>query len=91
MARAGVRVDRMIHGGGIPRKNPLLNQVFANVLQRPVLVPREDAQAAMTPTYGQVDPQRHAREPYDELHARFATLYDVIAPFARTHASVSPA
>lgn len=113
MARAGVRVDRMIHGGGIPRKNPLLNQVFANVLQRPVLVPREDAtgrgsavfaalaarcfttledaQATMTPTYERVDPQRHAREPYDELYARFATLYDVIAPFARTHASVSPA
>jgi len=34
-----VRVDRVINGGGIPQNNPVLNQVYANVLGKPVLVP----------------------------------------------------
>ncbi len=39
MAEYGVRVDRVINGGGIPQNNPVLNQVYANVLGKPVLVP----------------------------------------------------
>ncbi|HXR96895.1 MAG TPA: ribulokinase [Terriglobales bacterium] len=39
MAEHRVEVRRLIHAGGIPPKNPLLNQVYANVLQCPVLVP----------------------------------------------------
>lgn len=105
MSGAGVGVHRMIHAGGIPRRNPVLNQIFANVLQRTVLVPREDvtgrgssmfaalaagcfrtieeAQAAMAPACEEIEPQLDARDPYDALYGRFATLYDAIAPFAR--------
>jgi len=39
MAGHGVRVDRVINAGGIPQKNEVLNQVYANVLNKPVLVP----------------------------------------------------
>jgi L-ribulokinase len=39
MAEYGVRVDRVINAGGIPQKSEVLNQVYANVLQKPVLVP----------------------------------------------------
>ncbi len=39
MAAHGVRVDRVINAGGIPQKNETLNQVYANVLNKPVLVP----------------------------------------------------
>jgi L-ribulokinase len=39
MAEYGVRVDRVINAGGIPQKNDVLNQVYANVLNKPVLVP----------------------------------------------------
>jgi len=39
MAEHGVRIDRVINGGGIPQNNPVLNQVYANVLGKPVLVP----------------------------------------------------
>jgi L-ribulokinase len=39
MAGHGVPVDRVINGGGIPQNNPVLNQVYANVLGKPVLVP----------------------------------------------------
>ena len=39
MAEHGVPVKRIINAGGIPQKNRVLNQVYANVLRRPVLVP----------------------------------------------------
>jgi L-ribulokinase len=39
MAENGVRVDRVINAGGIPQNNAVLNQVYANVLGKPVLVP----------------------------------------------------
>jgi L-ribulokinase len=39
MAEHGVRVDRVINAGGIPQKNEVLNQVYANVLGKPVLIP----------------------------------------------------
>jgi L-ribulokinase len=35
----GARSQRVINGGGVPQNNPVLNQVYANVLGRPVLVP----------------------------------------------------
>jgi L-ribulokinase len=39
MAEHGVPIERVIHGGGIPQKNHVLNQVYANVLGKPVLIP----------------------------------------------------
>lgn len=41
MAEYGTRVDRVINAGGIPQNNAVLNQVYANVLGKPVLVPAE--------------------------------------------------
>jgi L-ribulokinase len=42
MEEHGVPVRRIINGGGIPQKNPVLNQVYANVLGKPILVPNGD-------------------------------------------------
>jgi L-ribulokinase len=39
MKEHGVTVHRVINAGGILQKNDVLNQVYANVLGRPVLVP----------------------------------------------------
>ncbi|HEX5439136.1 MAG TPA: ribulokinase [Gemmatimonadaceae bacterium] len=39
MSEHGVPVRRVIQAGGIPQKNAVLNQVYANVLNKPVLVP----------------------------------------------------
>jgi L-ribulokinase len=39
MSENGVTIRRVINAGGIPQKNDVLNQVYANVLKRPVLVP----------------------------------------------------
>jgi len=41
MEQHGVRIKRVINAGGIPQKNSVLNQVYANVLGRPVLIPRK--------------------------------------------------
>ena len=38
----GVAVNRVINGGGIPQKNAVLNQVYANVMNKPILVPKGD-------------------------------------------------
>jgi L-ribulokinase len=42
MQEYGVEISRIINGGGIPKKNEMLNQVYANVLQKPILVPQGD-------------------------------------------------
>jgi len=42
MAEHGVAIHRIINAGGIPRKNETLNRVYANVLNKPVLVPEGD-------------------------------------------------
>ncbi|MCK5738205.1 ribulokinase [bacterium] len=42
MAEYGVSVERIINGGGIPQKNDVLNRVYANVLGKPVLVPKQE-------------------------------------------------
>ncbi len=39
MSEYGVPTHRVINGGGIPQNNRVLNQVYANVLGKPVLVP----------------------------------------------------
>ncbi len=39
MGEHGVPVGRVINGGGVPQNNRVLNQVYANVLGKPVLVP----------------------------------------------------
>ncbi len=42
MQQHGVPIERIIHGGGIPQRNPVLNQIYANVMGKPILVPKGD-------------------------------------------------
>jgi L-ribulokinase len=42
MQEHGLPIERVIHGGGIPQKNDTLNRVYANVLNKPILVPQSD-------------------------------------------------
>ena len=42
MEKHGVPIERVINGGGIPQKNNVLNQIYANVLNKPVLIPKSD-------------------------------------------------
>jgi L-ribulokinase len=38
----GAPIGRVIHGGGIPQRNQTLNRVYADVLNKPILVPDKD-------------------------------------------------
>ncbi len=42
MEQHGVKIHRVINGGGIPQRNAKLNQIYADVLNKPVLVPKGD-------------------------------------------------
>jgi L-ribulokinase len=42
MAEHGTTIERIINGGGIPQKNDQLNQIYANVLNKTILVPQGD-------------------------------------------------
>jgi L-ribulokinase len=42
MEQNGVPIRRVINAGGIPHKNEVLNRVYANVLNKPVLIPKTD-------------------------------------------------
>ena len=42
MEKFGVPIRRVINSGGIPQKNVVLNQIYANVLNKPVLIPQSD-------------------------------------------------
>ena len=42
MEENGAPIHRVINGGGIPKRNAKLNQIYANVLRKPVLVPDGD-------------------------------------------------
>ncbi len=42
LAEHGVPINRVINGGGIPRKSEALNQIYANVFNKPVLVPEQE-------------------------------------------------
>ncbi len=42
MEEHGAPIRRVINGGGVPQKNEVLNRVYANVLNKPVLVPQSE-------------------------------------------------
>jgi L-ribulokinase len=42
MQQHGVPIQRVVNAGGIPQKNEVLNRVYANVLNKPVLVPQKE-------------------------------------------------
>lgn len=42
MQEKGTPVNRIINGGGIPQKNDVLNRIYANALNKPVLIPSGD-------------------------------------------------
>jgi L-ribulokinase len=95
MGEYGVPVNRIINAGGIPRKNPVLNQIYADVLNKPVLVPKEEATslgaaifaflaAGVFPTIEAaqeaLSPQYDLIEPRPEANAVYEKLYKLFRP-----------
>ena len=92
MLEHGVQVKRVINAGGIPLKNPVLNQVYANVLGRPVLVPNGNVVGLGSAIFAflaagtfktveeaqaRVCPERQTFAPDPEAQQVYAKLYPV--------------
>jgi L-ribulokinase len=52
MEEHGVPIRRVINGGGIPQKNDVLNRIYANVLNKPVLVPASEVTSLGSAIFG---------------------------------------
>ena len=59
MHEHGVPIHRVIHAGGIPQKNNVLNQVYANVLNKPVLVPERPITSLGSAIFASVEAGLH--------------------------------
>src|SRR5215469_10670492 len=92
MSEYGAPTQRVINGGGVPQNNPVLNQVYANVLGRPVLVPSGEVTglgsaifafmaAGAFPTIdeaqGKICPKHTVYEPQAETQDTYRELYDL--------------
>ena len=97
MEAYGVPVERIVNAGGIPQKSAVLNRVYANILNKPVLVPErdvtslgsaifafmaagtfrtvEEAQAALSPGYKVIEPEKRDADVYARMYPMFRDLY----------------
>jgi L-ribulokinase len=90
MAEHGVEIQRVINSGGIPQKNLVLNQIYANVLRRPVLVPSREVTSLGSAIFAflaagafqsieeaqqRICPPHHVYRPQPETHSVYDQLY----------------
>jgi L-ribulokinase len=77
----GVTIHRVINAGGIPQKNDVLNRVYANVLNKPVLIPQSDVTSLGSAIFA-----AHAAGAFPSIEAAQAALcptHRVIEPDAK--------
>ena len=78
MEQHGVPIRRIINAGGIPRKNPVLNQIYANLLGKPILVPTRESTSLGSAIFAFM--AAGAFKTIEEAQDRLCPTYDVIAP-----------
>ncbi len=94
METHGVPIRRVINAGGIPRKNPVLNRVYANALGKPILVPDAETTslgsaifaflaAGTFPTIEAAQAALCSRYTTVEPDPRSAQVYDELYPLFR--------
>ena len=76
----GTPVERVIHGGGIPRRNQTLNRVYANVLDKPILVPASDTTGLGSAIFAFL--AAGTFDSVEEAQKALSPGYDVIDPVA---------
>jgi L-ribulokinase len=85
MAEHQVPTRRLIHGGGIPQQNEVLNRVYANVLGMPVLIPERPITSLGSAIFAFL-----AAGAFPSVEAAQESLcppYRVVAPAAAEHAT----
>jgi L-ribulokinase len=78
LAEYGVPVRRLIHAGGIPRKSPVLNRIYASVLGVPVLLPKSDTTSLGSAIFAFL--AAGAFRSVDEAQRALCPEFDVIEP-----------
>lgn len=82
MEQHGVPIRRVINAGGIPPKSEVLNRVYANVLNKPVLVPHSEVTSLGSAIFASL-----AAGAFSSIEAAQDALcpkYRVVEPDART-------
>lgn len=74
----GVPINRVINGGGIPQKNAVLNRVYANVFNKPVLVPEQEITSLGSAIFAFLAAGTFAS--VEEAQQRLCPAYRVVAP-----------
>jgi L-ribulokinase len=89
MEEYGVPVRRIINGGGVPQRNAVLNQVYANVMGKPILVPAGDVTSLGSAIFAflAAGAFRSIEEAQDALCPGYATI-EPEPPAARTDAEL---
>jgi L-ribulokinase len=80
LAEYDVPIERVIHAGGIPRRSPILNQVYTNVLNIPVLLPEADTTSLGSAIFAFL--AAGAFSCVEEAQAALCPRYEVIEPIA---------
>ncbi len=81
MQEHGVPIDRVINGGGIPQKNEVLNRVYANVLNKPVLVPETEVTSLGAAIFALLAAGEFAN--IEEAQAKLCPRYRIVRPDPR--------
>ena len=84
MSEYGAPTQRVINGGGIPQSNAVLNQVYANVLGRPVLVPSGKVTGLGAATFAFLAASTF--KTIDEAQQKICPAYTIFEPQAETQA-----
>jgi L-ribulokinase len=85
MREHGVPIRRVIHGGGIPQKNPVLNQVYANVLGLPILVPERPITSLGSALFAFLAAGEFAN--LEDAQRALCPRYRVVEPVPQEHAT----
>ena len=85
MAEHGVPIQRVINGGGIPQKNAALNQVYANVLGKTILVPEGEVTSLGSAIFAFL--AAGVFKSIDEAQQKLCPSYRKIAPDTRESAA----
>jgi len=81
MEKHGVPIHRVINGGGIPQKNEVLNRVYANVLNKPILIPQSDVTSLGSAIFAAMAAK--AFDSIEEAQAALCPKHRVIEPDAK--------
>jgi len=81
MEEHGVPIRRVINAGGIPQKNEVLNRVYANVLNKPVLIPKTAVTSLGSAIFAAM--AAGAFRSLEEAQAALCPAYRVVEPDAR--------